>query len=90
MQPIALCFRVKRHPAHVPPMLRFALPKRHRRTVGSPTRRQTTVARSARGEHRRTDSAQELRPRREYRSCLLRHLDIRLLAASVLTVVPTV
>jgi hypothetical protein len=27
---------------------------------------------------------------RPYRSCLLRHLDTRLLAASVLTVVPTV
>src|SRR3954468_13749269 len=36
--------------------------------VGSPTRRQTTVARYAGGEHRRTDSAQELQPRRSRRS----------------------
>ena len=128
--------------------------------VGSPTRRQTTAARYAGGEHGRTGAPQELRPRRSrrsrtatrtvvpgrakttlgrvardtplrrslrslrpcpatgparhrprarrasargrsgtalapararpYRSSLLRHLDIRLLAASVLTVVPTV
>jgi hypothetical protein len=36
--------------------------------VGSPTRRPTTAARYARGEHGRTDTPQELRPRRSRRS----------------------
>jgi hypothetical protein len=35
------------------------------RTVGSPKRRQTTPARYAGAEHRRTSPAQELRPRRK-------------------------
>jgi hypothetical protein len=49
---------------------RGALPmaRGHWRTVGSPRRRQTTVARYSGGEHRRMRPAQELRSRRIRRS----------------------
>jgi len=50
------------------PVARQRAPDVHRRTVGSPMRRQTAVARYARGEHRRTNSAQELRPQGSRRS----------------------